>query len=96
MPLRLPGTSPALHLIQQVRDEAHRFAIMGHRARREKRQKRSPLEEIEGLGPKRRRELLVHFGGLQAIARAGVDDLSRVKGISRAMAERIYARFNSQ
>jgi excinuclease ABC subunit C len=94
--LRLDGASPALHMIQQVRDEAHRFAIMGHRAKREKRQMRSPLEEIDGLGPKRRRELLVHFGGLQAIARAGVDDLARVKGISRAMAERIYARFNSQ
>ena len=94
--LRLEASSPALHLIQQIRDEAHRFAIMGHRAKREKRQTRSPLEEIEGLGPKRRRELLVHFGGLQAIARAGVDDLARVKGISRNMAERIYARFNAQ
>jgi len=94
--LRLAGSSPALHLIQQVRDEAHRFAIMGHRAKREKRQTRSPLEEIEGLGPRRRRELLLYFGGLQEIRRAGVDDLARVKGISRAMAERIYARFNSQ
>ena len=94
--LRLDSASPALHIVQQVRDEAHRFAITGHRAKREKRQMRSPLEEIEGLGPKRRRELLVHFGGLQAIERAGVDDLARVKGISRAMAERIYARFNSQ
>jgi excinuclease ABC subunit C len=69
---------------------------MGHRARREKRQTRSPLEEIEGLGPRRRRELLLYFGGLQEIRRAGVDDLARVKGISRAMAERIYARFNSR
>lgn len=94
--LRVDSSSPALHLIQQVRDEAHRFAIMGHRAKREKRQTRSPLEEIEGLGPKRRRELLLHFGGLQAISRAGVDDLARVKGISRNMAERIYARFNAQ
>jgi excinuclease ABC subunit C len=94
--LRLDGASPALHMIQQVRDEAHRFAIMGHRSKREKRQTRSPLEEIEGLGPKRRRQLLLHFGGLQAIARAGVDDLARVKGISRHMAERIYARFNAR
>jgi excinuclease ABC subunit C len=93
--LRLSSSSPALHVIQQVRDEAHRFAIMGHRAKREKRATRSPLEEIEGLGPKRRRELLRNFGGLQAVARAGVDDLERVKGISRGMAQKIYDRFHA-
>jgi excinuclease ABC subunit C len=94
-PLKLPPSSPALHLIQQLRDEAHRFAITGHRSRRLKRQIGSPLEEIRGLGPKRRRELLRQFGGLQAVARAGVDDLARVKGISRQLAQSIYERFHA-
>jgi excinuclease ABC subunit C len=94
-PLYLPPSSPALHLIQQLRDEAHRFAITGHRARRQKARTRSPLEEIRGLGPKRRRDLLRQFGGLQALTRAGVDDLMRVKGISRQLAESIYERFHA-
>jgi excinuclease ABC subunit C len=94
-PLRLPPSSPALHLIQQLRDEAHRFAITGHRARRQKARTRSPLEEIAGLGPKKRRELLKQFGGLQALTRAGIDDLLRVKGISRPLAEAIYERFHA-
>ncbi|HUF73261.1 MAG TPA: excinuclease ABC subunit UvrC [Gammaproteobacteria bacterium] len=89
-PVRLPGSSAALHLIQQVRDEAHRFALAGHRGRRQKKLSRSTLEDISGLGPKRRQALLRQFGGLQAIARAGVDDLARVKGISRQLAESIY------
>jgi excinuclease ABC subunit C len=94
-PLRLPPSSPALHLIQQLRDEAHRFAITGHRARRQKARTRSPLEDIAGLGPKKRRELLRQFGGLQALTRAGIDDLMRVKGISRQLAEAIYERFHA-
>ena len=94
-PIHLDGSSAALHLIQQVRDEAHRFALAGHRGRRAKRARRSTLEDIAGLGPKRRQALLRHFGGLQAITRAGVDDLSRVKGISRRLAENIYARFHA-
>ena len=94
-PLRLPPSSPALHLIQQLRDEAHRFAITGHRARRQKARTRSPLEDIPGLGPKKRRELLKQFGGLQALTRAGIDDLQRVRGISRQLAEAIYERFNA-
>lgn len=94
-PLKLAASSPALHLIQQLRDEAHRFAIAGHRARRRKKQSSSPLEEIRGLGPKRRRVLLRQFGGLQALERAGVDDLMRVKGISRQLAQLIYAHFHS-
>lgn len=89
-PVRLPADSGALHLLQQVRDEAHRFAITAHRRRREKVGRRSVLEEIPGLGPKRRRALLRHFGGLQAIRKAGPDDLARVEGISRALAERIH------
>lgn len=94
-PIALPATSPALHLIQQLRDEAHRFAITAHRGRRRKRQSASPLEEIRGLGPKRRRELLRQFGGLQAVTRAGVDDLMRVKGISHALAASIYEHFHA-
>ena len=93
-PLVLPPDSPGLHLIQRLRDEAHRFAITGHRGRREKARTQSVLEAIEGLGPVKRRTLLKELGGLAQVKRAGVDDLARVPGISRAMAERIYARFH--
>ena len=94
-PLKMPPTSPALFLIQQLRDEAHRFAVAGHRARRHKRRTASPLEGIPGVGPKRRRELLRQFGGLQAVTRAGVDDLARVNGISRRLAKLIYEHVHS-
>lgn len=86
----LGGDNPALHLIQQIRDEAHRFAITGHKAARDKKRRRSTLEDIPGVGPKRRRDLLKHFGGLQEINKASVEDLTKVNGISRKLAEEIY------
>jgi excinuclease ABC subunit C len=86
----LPSGSPALLLVQQIRDEAHRFAITGHRQRRSKARVTSTLESIDGLGPQRRRSLLRQFGGLQGIRQAGVADLAKVHGISRSLAQRIY------
>ena len=90
-PLQLPPDASLLHFIQHIRDEAHRFAITGHRARRDKKRSRSPLEGIDGVGPQRRRELLRRFGGLQELMKAGVDDIAAVPGISRTLAERIHA-----
>lgn len=92
--LMLPTDTPAMHLLQYLRDEAHRFAIAGHRRQRARRQISSPLEDIAGIGPRRRRALLQHFGGLQGITRAGIEDLATTPGISRALAERIYLRFH--
>ncbi len=90
----IPTDSPALTLIQQIRDEAHRFAITGHRQRRAKQRTTSPLEGIAGVGAKRRQQLLNHFGGLQEIKRAGVEDLAAVPGINREIAQRIYDTFH--
>ena len=87
---QLTSDSPALLLIQQIRDEAHRFAVAGHRARRAKARTSSPLEAIAGLGPKRRRQLLTHFGGLQRLQKAGVEDIAAVPGISETLASRVY------
>ncbi|MCF7968585.1 MAG: excinuclease ABC subunit UvrC [Methylococcaceae bacterium] len=92
----LPSNSPALLLIQQIRDEAHRFAITGHRQRRAKARKQSTLEGIPGLGIKRRQQLLRQFGGVREISRAGVDALSRIDGISLQLAQRIYDTFHEQ
>ncbi|MBD2839679.1 excinuclease ABC subunit UvrC [Pseudomonas sp. JM0905a] len=92
----LPADSPALHLIQQIRDEAHRFAITGHRARRGKARCTSSLEDVAGVGPKRRRELLKHFGGLQELNRASIEEIAKAPGISKKLAESIYAALHSE
>lgn len=94
-PLNLDAQSPALHLTQHIRDEAHRFAITGHRARRAKARKTSTLEGIEGIGPARRRALIQHFGGLQEVLRASAHDLARVNGISESLAQSLYAALHS-
>ena len=86
----LQSDNPALHLIQQIRDEAHRFAITNHKTARDKKRSRSTLEDIPSVGPKRRRELLKRFGGLQEISKATVDELAKVEGISKNMAQTIY------
>jgi excinuclease ABC subunit C len=87
-----PGSSsPALHLVAAVRDEAHRFAISGHRKRREKARERSVLEDVPGIGARRRSALLKAFGGMQGVESAGIEELMQVKGIDRGLAERIYA-----
>lgn len=88
--LTLEGSSPALHLIQHIRDEAHRFAITGHRQRRDKQRRTSTLQDIPGVGPKRRRELLRFFGGLQGVKNASRDDLARVPGINAQLATQIH------
>lgn len=91
----LNNDSPALHLIQHIRDEAHRFAITGHKQRRDKKRKTSTLEDIPGVGAVRRRELLRHFGGIQELQKAGVTDIAKVNGISQHLAEEIYAFFHN-
>ena len=89
-PLKLPADSPAMHLIQRIRDEAHRFAVVGHRQKRKMNRNKSKLDGIDGLGPKKRRELLKQFGGIHGVIDAGVDDLIKVNGISKLMSLRIY------
>ena len=89
-PLDLPADSKALHLIMHIRDEAHRFAITAHRKKRDKRRSSSVLEAIPGLGEKRRRELLNHFGGLQQLLGASQDEIGQVNGIGKVVANTIY------
>ncbi len=95
-PIHLSPDSTALHLLQQIRDEAHRFAITGHRKQRAKARSQSPLEDISGIGAKRRRELLRQFGGLQEIKRASVEDIAKVPGINRELAQRIYDNLHGE
>src|SRR5690606_6169546 len=92
--MMLEPNSPALFFIQRLRDEAHRFAIGSHRQKRARDLTRSPLDDIPGVGPARKRALLLHFGTAQAVARAGVNDLAKVDGISTSMAQAIYDHFN--
>jgi excinuclease ABC subunit C len=92
----LPPRDPVLYFIQRLRDEAHRFAIGSHRARRKKDMVANPLDEIAGIGPTRKRALLHHFGTAKAVSRAGIDDLVAVEGISRAVAELVYNHFHEE
>jgi excinuclease ABC subunit C len=93
--MRLRGDHPGLHLIQQIRDEAHRFAISGHRGQRAKARKQSLLESIPGVGAKRRRELLRHFGSAKGVENASVEELAKIKGISASVARTIYDHLHS-
>jgi excinuclease ABC subunit C len=94
-PFSLPPKDPVLYFLQRLRDEAHRFAIAGHRAKRSARIQRSPLDEISGIGASRKRALLHHFGSARGVSQAGIADLEAVKGISHAFAQRIYDHFHS-
>ena len=93
-PFMLPHRDPVLYFIERLRDEAHRFAIGSHRVRRRKEMHANPLDEIEGVGPSRKRALLRHFGTAKAVSQAGVEDLMMVEGISAALAEAIYGHFH--
>lgn len=94
--LALPPNGPAMHLLQQVRDEAHRFAIAGHRGRRQKQKRRSVLDDIPGIGPRRKRELLAHFGSVSSITGASPEEISKVPGISLKLAAEIHGSLHGQ
>jgi excinuclease ABC subunit C len=95
-PLSLDGKDPVLYFLQRLRDEAHRFAIGTHRARRTKAIGTSPLDEIAGIGARRKRALLHHFGSARGVARAGLADLERVEGISGTVAKKVYDHFHAE
>ena len=90
----LPSRDPLLYFLQRLRDEAHRFAIITHRAKRGREMASSPLDQIEGVGAKRKKALLLHFGSARNVARAGLADLEAASGISKAIAEKIYGHFH--
>ena len=95
-PLSFESRDPVLYFMQRIRDEAHRFAIGTHRARREKALGTSPLDELPGIGPNRKRSLLHQFGSAKGVARAGIADLEAVPGISKTVAKKIYDHFHPQ
>jgi excinuclease ABC subunit C len=95
-PLLIPRGSESLFVLQHVRDEAHRFAVSYHRQKREKRALVSPLDEIAGIGPARKRALLAHFGSAKAVSRASPEDMQAVAGISAQMAQAIYDFFHER
>jgi excinuclease ABC subunit C len=95
-PLVLNSRDPVLHFLQRLRDEAHRFAIGTHRARRSARLRHSPLDDIPGIGARRKKALLHHFGSARAVAQAGHADLEAVEGISRSIANKIYEWFHPE
>jgi excinuclease ABC subunit C len=95
-PFRLPPRDPALYFVQRLRDEAHRFAIGAHRAKRKREMTKSPLDEIGGIGPTRKRALLLHFGTAKAISRASLDDLARTPGVNSATAKAIHDFFHEK
>jgi excinuclease ABC subunit C len=92
---QLDPWDPALNLLQHIRDEAHRFAIQGHRGRRDKKRKGSQLDDVEGVGPARRKTLLTHFGGLASLKKATVEDMQKLPGISRCLAQRVFDHLHS-
>jgi excinuclease ABC subunit C len=93
-PFKLPPRDPALYFVQRLRDEAHRFAIGAHRAKRKREMAKSPLDEIPGIGPTRKRALLHHFGTVKAIQRAALDDLVKAPGVNAATARAVYDFFH--
>ena len=95
-PIMLEAKDPVLYFVQRLRDEAHRFAIGTHRAKRSKALGANPLDEIDGIGPTRKRALLKHFGSAKAVSRAGIEDLKAVEGISEEMAQKIYDFFHDR
>ena len=95
-PIRLPPRDPALYFIQRLRDEAHRFAIGSHRAKRKRELTKSPLDEIAGIGPSRKRALLHHFGTVKAIERAALDDLMKTPGVNAATARAVFDHFHAR
>jgi excinuclease ABC subunit C len=93
-PFQLPPNDPVLFYLQRLRDEVHRFAIGTHRAKRQKSMERSPLDEVQGIGPGRKKALLHHFGSAREVARAGLADLEAVPGISSSTAKKVYDHFH--